>query len=255
MASTSASRAGGVAGRIRHAAVTLQDDNQALVAEILKAFRMLKEIAVALEKDNETQKVKELENAAVELLQTYEDCTHLSTAIKSVGDTYEPGAELTDFGKLFDNEIAKQNSNSSTDPQNHPLIRQFREAVWNVHHRGQPMPGEEQDDVVMTSTQGNLLNVTCPLSGKPVTKLLAPVRSVECKHIYEKEVILHHIRSKGGNSKCPIGGCPKVLSADKVSCDPVLLYEIEEMRKWNAGTEVVEDFTALGEEGDDSDCC
>ncbi|XP_048130130.1 E3 SUMO-protein ligase MMS21 isoform X2 [Rhodamnia argentea] len=217
MASTSASRAGGVTGRIRHAAVTLQDDNQAIVAEILKAFGMLKEVAVALEKDNQTQKVKELEKAAVELLQTYEDCMHFSTAIKSVGDTYEPGPE-------------------------------------NVHHCGQPMPGEEQDDVIMTSTQGNLLNVTCPLSGKPVTELLAPVRSVECKHIYEKEVILHYIRSKGGNSKCPIGACPKVLSADKVSCDPMLLYEIEEMRsmnKRNAATEVVEDFTALGEEGDD----
>ncbi|XP_030460865.1 E3 SUMO-protein ligase MMS21 [Syzygium oleosum] len=254
MASTSAAaaaRTGGVTGRIRHAAVTLHDDNQALVTEFLKAFGMLKEVAVALEKDNQTQKVEELENAAVELLQTYEDCTHLSTAIKSVGDTYEPGAELTDFGKLFDNEIAKQKSSSSTDPQNHPLIRQFREAVWNVHHRGQPMPGEEQDDVIMTSTQGNLLNVACPLSGKPVTELSAPVRGVECKHIYEKEVILNHIRSKGGNSKCPIGACPKVLSADKVSCDPVLLYEIEEMRKRNAGTEVVEDFTALGEEGDD----
>ncbi|XP_030550223.1 E3 SUMO-protein ligase MMS21 isoform X1 [Rhodamnia argentea] len=254
MASTSASRAGGVTGRIRHAAVTLQDDNQAIVAEILKAFGMLKEVAVALEKDNQTQKVKELEKAAVELLQTYEDCMHFSTAIKSVGDTYEPGPELTDFGKVFDHEIAKEKSNSSTDPQNHPLVRQFREAVWNVHHCGQPMPGEEQDDVIMTSTQGNLLNVTCPLSGKPVTELLAPVRSVECKHIYEKEVILHYIRSKGGNSKCPIGACPKVLSADKVSCDPMLLYEIEEMRsmnKRNAATEVVEDFTALGEEGDD----
>lgn len=43
------------------------------------------------------RQVEELENAAVELLQTYEDCTHLSTAIKSVGDTYEPGAEVANF--------------------------------------------------------------------------------------------------------------------------------------------------------------
>lgn len=38
------------------------------------------------------------------------------------------------------------------------------------------MPGDEQEDIVMTSTQCNLLNVTCPLSGKPVTELAEPVR-------------------------------------------------------------------------------
>jgi len=48
--------------------------------------------------------------------------------------------------------------------------------LQNVHHAGQPMPGEEQEDIVMTTTQSNLLNVTCPLSGKPVTELAEPVR-------------------------------------------------------------------------------
>lgn len=38
------------------------------------------------------------------------------------------------------------------------------------------MPGDEQEDIVMTSTQCNLLNVTCPLSGKPVIELVEPVR-------------------------------------------------------------------------------
>lgn len=38
------------------------------------------------------------------------------------------------------------------------------------------MPGEEQEDVIMTSTQCNLLNFTCPLSGKPLTELADPVR-------------------------------------------------------------------------------
>lgn len=38
------------------------------------------------------------------------------------------------------------------------------------------MPGEEQEDIVMTSNQCNILNVTCPLSGKPITELQHPVR-------------------------------------------------------------------------------
>lgn len=50
------------------------------------------------------------------------------------------------------------------------------------------MPGEEQEDVVMTSTQCNLLNVTCPLSGKPVTELAEPVRRYfTTKHIFMKD--------------------------------------------------------------------
>lgn len=38
------------------------------------------------------------------------------------------------------------------------------------------MPGEEQEDIVMTSTQSNILNVNCPLTGKPITELVEPVR-------------------------------------------------------------------------------
>ncbi|KAK9269728.1 hypothetical protein L1049_001506 [Liquidambar formosana] len=127
----------------------------------------------------------------------------------------------------------------------------YREAIWNVHHAGQPMPGEEQEDIVMTSTQCNVLNITCPLSGKPLTELADPVRSVECKHIYEKKAILHYIRSKNARAQCPMAGCPKILQVDKVVCDPLLCIEIDEMRsmsKQYIRPEVIEDFTELDEE-------
>ena len=38
------------------------------------------------------------------------------------------------------------------------------------------MPGEEQEDIVMTNNQSTILNITCPLSGKPITELAEPVR-------------------------------------------------------------------------------
>jgi len=38
------------------------------------------------------------------------------------------------------------------------------------------MPGEEQEDIVMTSTEVGLLNTVCPISGKSVTELSDPVR-------------------------------------------------------------------------------
>lgn len=48
--------------------------------------------------------------------------------------------------------------------------------LQNVHHAGQPMPGEEQEDIVMTSTQIGISNTVCPISGKSITQLEEPVR-------------------------------------------------------------------------------
>ncbi|KAI8008118.1 E3 SUMO-protein ligase MMS21 [Camellia lanceoleosa] len=249
MASTSGSRPHGGVGRISSTATTLFSDNQYLIAEIRKVMITMKEVAVDLERDTESQMVKELEDGLLQLLVASEDCAKFSSALQSVGHVYQPGEELTDFKKLFDDEITKSKANSSSIPPNHPLLRQFREAIWNVHHAGQPMPGEEQEDLVMTSTQFNLLNIKCPLTGKPITELEEPVRSVDCKHIYEKNVIMQYIRSK--NIQCPVAGCPRILQAARVACDPLLLVEIEEMRsstKHSVRPDMVEDFTELDEE-------
>ncbi|ESR65012.1 E3 SUMO-protein ligase MMS21 [Citrus sinensis] len=250
MASTSASRHDAVTGRIRNAATTLYNDNNTVIGEIRRALGMIKEIAVDLEKDNQSQMVKELEDATIQLMEAFGDCTHHSAAIQSVGNTYQPGTELTDFKKLLVDEDAKSRAASSSVPPNDPLHK-FREAVWNVHHAGELMPGEEQEDIVMTSTQSNILNISCPLSGKPITELAEPVRSVECKHIYEKNAIQAYIKSKNANARCPVAGCPRKLQVSKVVCDSLLLVDIDEMRrtsKETARTDMIEDFTAVDEE-------
>ncbi|KDO49255.1 hypothetical protein CISIN_1g025405mg [Citrus sinensis] len=185
MASTSASRHDAVTGRIRNAATTLYNDNNTVIGEIRRALGMIKEIAVDLEKDNQSQMVKELEDATIQLMEAFGDCTHHSAAIQSVGNTYQPGTELTDFKKLLVDEDAKSRAASSSVPPNDPLHK-FREAVWNVHHAGELMPGEEQEDIVMTSTQSNILNISCPLSGKPITELAEPVRRYQILQIYPR---------------------------------------------------------------------
>ncbi|XP_009791459.1 E3 SUMO-protein ligase MMS21 [Nicotiana sylvestris] len=251
MASTSGAGSGVAAGRIRSHTSAIYSDNQSLIREIRKAVTMMKDIAVDLERDERTEMVKDLEAGVIQLLEASDECMHLSEAIQSIGDELEPGPEPTNFKKKFDEEIAKSKARSSSSAQSQPLLRQFREAVWHVHHAGQPMPGEEQEDIVMTSMQCNLLNVTCPLSGKPVTELVDPVRSMDCKHIYEKKAILQFIKSKTSRGQCPVAGCPKVLQAQRVLCDPFLLIEIDEVRsmsKQNAGPDAIEDFTTLDEE-------
>lgn len=249
MASASAARAGdGAAARIRKAATALASDNQPLIADIRKTIHTMKEIAVEMEKLNRAQEVKQLENAVLELLDAAEECTCFYNVLQSVGNNYEHGPQLTNFKKLFEDEASKIKRGFSSNHQNHNLLRQFREAVWNVHHAGQPMPGEEQEDVVMTSTEVGLLNTVCPISGKSVTELSDPVRSMDCKHIYDKKAIGHYMKN---SMKCPVAGCPKMLRANRVVCDPLLPVEIEEFRavsKETVQADFIEDFTALDEE-------
>ncbi|XAR56512.1 hypothetical protein NMG60_11037035 [Bertholletia excelsa] len=251
MASTSAHRHTGTAGKMKSVGTTISSDSQSFIVEIRRAMAVMKEVAVDLERHNQSQMVKELEDALLQLAAASEDSTHFCTAIQSVGNSYkyEPGKEPTDFKTLIEDAISKSKATSPSNLQNHPLLRQFREAIWSVHHAGQPVPGEEQEDLVMTSTECNLLNIICPLTGKPITEVADPVRSMDCKHIYEKKAIMQQIKSK--RTKCPVAGCPKILVAERVVCDPLLLIEIEEMRSLNkesTRTQLIEDFTALDEE-------
>ncbi|CAL9122136.1 unnamed protein product [Musa textilis] len=234
MPASSASRPqSSTAARISAAASTLSSDNQHVIAEIRKALSMMRSIAVDLEKQEQSDKVKELEAAVLELLDTYDDCTRFSEAIQTIED-----------------EIAKSKAVSPSVPQNNPFYRQFKEAIWNVHHAGQPMPGEELEDIIMTSTQNNLLNIACPLTGKPLTELQDPVRCVDCKHIYEKDPIMHYIRTKKPHPQCPVAGCPRILQLGRVVCDALLPIEIDEMRsvKSVADATAVEDFTEVDDD-------
>ncbi|KAF4378920.1 hypothetical protein F8388_022007 [Cannabis sativa] len=250
MASSSASRANTVTGLIQKAASNIYQDNQNLIPDIRTGFKLFKELAVDLEKENESEKLKELDNAHVQLLNAYVDCMNFSSAVQSVAENYQPVPELSDFKKLLATEISNVQANSSGDVQNLQLRHEFKQAIWNVHHSGQPMPGEEQEDIVMTGTQSVLRNITCPISGKRVTELADPVRSMECKHVYEKSAVMDYIKRKRQAAQCPVAACPKILNPKKVVCDPLLLIEIDEMRTQSraTATEVIEDFTELGEE-------
>ncbi|CAN6168465.1 unnamed protein product [Urochloa humidicola] len=101
----------------------------------------------------------------------------LTQAIKEVHGVHQPFDQPTDFKTLIELEVNKIKEASSASGQNHPLFRLFmRESVWSVHHTGQPMPGKKQEDIVMTSTQMSILDVTCPLTGKLMIEMAVPVR-------------------------------------------------------------------------------
>lgn len=239
--------------RIGAAISSLEASNNSLIADVRSSLVTIKMIAEDLERENRSDMVKQLDEAALELIPVSDDIVRLSSALQSIGREYISTNEPTDFKKLMDEHISKLEADSPTVPENHLFYKQFKEAVWRVHHADDPMPGEEQEEIIMTTSQCNLVNMTCPLTGKPVTELEDPVRSTECKHIYEKQAVMHHIRvhAKKRACKCAAAGCPKMLTADKLICDPLLRIEIDELRlRGNRSTQaqIVADCTEIDED-------
>jgi len=227
------------ADRIGVTISSLETSNNSLIADVRSSLVTIKMIAEDLERENRSDMVKQLDEAALELIPVSDDIVRLSSALQSIGREYNSSNELE--------------ADSPSVPENHLFYKQFKEAVWRVHHADEPMPGEEQEEIIMTSSQCNLVNTTCPLTGKPVTELEDPVRSTECKHIYEKKAVMDHIRvlAKKRGCKCAAAGCPKMLTADKLICDPLLRIEIDELRlRGNRSTQaqIVADCTEIDED-------
>ncbi|RZC90992.1 hypothetical protein C5167_028823 [Papaver somniferum] len=70
--------------------------------------------------ENLYQMVKEPEEAVLKLLTPFLICTHFSSAVQT----------LTDFKKLFDEEVRNMGATNPLVLQNHPSLHQFREAIW-----------------------------------------------------------------------------------------------------------------------------
>jgi hypothetical protein len=61
-----------------------------------------------------------------------------------------------------------------------PVLLMSFPPVQNVHHQGQPMPGEDEDDLWIDSTQQELApNPRCPLSFVALLDLKEPVKCAQ----------------------------------------------------------------------------
>ncbi|KAF6997571.1 hypothetical protein CFC21_013779 [Triticum aestivum] len=238
------------ATKLANAADATSAEAQTLVLDMRKALTSMKSLAVEYERAGKPDKVKQLEDAVQELVASYEDCAYLAEAVKKVPGAYQPSDQATDFRKLIDAEVDKVKGTSRSSGHKDQLIRQFKEAVWDVHHAGQPMPGDEQEELVMTSTQNSILNMHCPLTLKPIIELENPVRCMDCRHIYDKDPIMSHIRrSKAPN--CPVAGCPAVLQVARIFCDTFLRMEIEELRSSRPSAPNATEVEDISDQGED----
>jgi len=206
------------------------------------------------------EKVKELEQATLDIIKFTNKLRNHSFSLEALTTTYQPSAEGTNFKRVLKDHMKELESQSPIDPEKHQFFKQFKEAVWKVHHAGEPMPGQEQDDIVMLGTQA-LANFACPISGKPVDHITDPVRSQLCRHIYDNEAVVNYIRAHAVRTRknirpvpcrCAAAGCPKVLTEEILVCDESLKLEIQEyaLRQKGSNMDTVADCTYLEEDDD-----
>eukprot|EP00850_Spirogloea_muscicola_P011550 SM000072S21184 [mRNA] locus=s72:187573:189238:- [translate_table: standard] len=190
--------------------------------------------------------VEELEQATLELIAKFTELKHHAAALQRLSETYQYKSSVrTDFSAALREEVRRQASATAEVPKDHPHFRGFKSAVWvwlkrhcwkpiptpNVHHAGRPMPGQEDEDIVMTNAEDGLLNLKCPLTGRHVAELEDPVR----RHIYDKAAVLEHVRVLRRQHKqlaCPVAGCSNSmgLTPESLKCSTALLLELQELR-------------------------
>ncbi|CAK9203714.1 unnamed protein product [Sphagnum troendelagicum] len=254
-----AAAAGGV-DRIRSAARNLEAQSRSMIEDYDANILMAKMVAEDLERGNNTASVKEMEEVTLEIIKFSDKLRHHSLALQELSNEYLPKAESTDFQKLLKDRMQQlETASSSSDAQNHQFFKQFKEAVWNVHHAGEPMPGQEQDELVMLASQWGIRNHVCPLSGKPVIDLTDAVRSKDCQHIYSHEAVIEHMRRHNAAARrrrqvlpcpCPCSGCPKTIVESNLLCDQTLNMDIQELRRRGETNQedIVVDYTNLDED-------
>lgn len=93
----------------------------------------------------------------------------------------------------------------------HKWWKKMLEDVWEVHHEDEPMPGQEDEEVVISKKPRTL---KCPLTQKLMKK---PVRNTVCGHAYEGEAIKDYVRRRGTRRtkvECPVVGCASDVTLD-----------------------------------------
>ncbi|XP_024361144.1 E3 SUMO-protein ligase MMS21 [Physcomitrium patens] len=247
--------------RVRSVIRSLASKTNDLLQDFDGTILYAKLVAEDLEKDHHAPSVKELEEATLDIITISNKLRNHSKALETLSMTYAPSIEVTDFKKLLKNYVKELDEESPFDSEKHPFIKQFREAVWKVHHAGEPMPGQEQEEIVVMAGSQALPNTSCPLSGKPVEQLEDPVRSQRCRHIYDRDAVLNYVRShamrnrrhKNSNPcKCAAAGCPGILVEEQLVCDSSLKIEIREyvLRQQSSNIDTVADCTYLEEDDD-----
>ncbi|KAL3686820.1 hypothetical protein R1sor_013129 [Riccia sorocarpa] len=85
--------------------------------------------------------------------------------------------------------------------------------------------------VSITESKYAAINTRCPLSGKLVTELEDPVRSVKCHHVYSQAYAKAYINQSMGISECAVSGCSEFLMESDLISAKTFIDSIQNLRE------------------------
>lgn len=183
---------------------TLESQTKEALEEMKLSHDQFSAVAVALEAENDVAKVQELREALQSVLNHETELNCHIEALSAFRNRYSCTTETTDFKELLQQLFEESRRSVPPSTSTCTDLKSFDRLVWNVHHQGQAMEGEEDEEVMVDPTQGTIFkNLKCPLSGKDIEELDDPVED-QLGFIYEKELIERSItRSRNQEIKCP----------------------------------------------------
>eukprot|EP01104_Vermistella_antarctica_P021254 TRINITY_DN9479_c0_g1_i1.p1 TRINITY_DN9479_c0_g1~~TRINITY_DN9479_c0_g1_i1.p1 ORF type:complete len:271 (-),score=68.77 TRINITY_DN9479_c0_g1_i1:83-895(-) len=123
---------------------------------------------------------------------------------------------------------------------------EYRKSVWTVHHSGEPLPEEEDDDIAMAVQERSL---KCPLTN---ATFVDPVKSKVCGHTFSKHAIEATIRASRGSS-CPIAGCNRPIHLRDLVTDEDTIRDLKRHLRREATMETQPQAGTLDIEEEDED--
>ncbi|KAK3264957.1 hypothetical protein CYMTET_26326 [Cymbomonas tetramitiformis] len=182
----------------------LESQTKQALEEMKISHDQFSAVAIALEGENDAAKVQELRKALQSVLTHESELNCHIEALSAFRNRYSCTTEKTDFKGLLQQLFEESRRSVPSSTSTCADLKSFDRMVWNVHHQGQAMEGEEDEELLVDPTQGHVFkNPKCPLSGRDIEELDDPVEDQQ-GFIYEKELIERMItRSRTNEVNCP----------------------------------------------------
>mmetsp|Transcript_41659 Transcript_41659/g.50518 ORF Transcript_41659/g.50518 Transcript_41659/m.50518 type:complete len:243 (+) Transcript_41659:222-950(+) len=189
----------------------LEGNGRKFISTIQESVLSFVEVGVSLEKEGKTEQVAKVRECLKRCLEGEREYQGHLRALSSLRGSYECTLQQTDFKSRLTAQA------SAAPAQEHESLSEFDQAIWKVNHGDEPMPGQEDEDLLV-ATQAEFANRTCPLSAVNIHDMVEPVEDSK-GYIYEKDIIVQWIKSKGGKAACPVVGTSHTVEeADLKPC-------------------------------------
>ncbi|XP_061183216.1 E3 SUMO-protein ligase NSE2-like [Saccostrea echinata] len=150
-----------------------------------------------------------LKSVMKDYVQMERDLDDFMNSVEDVTKQAAQSQEPIDLEESVESKLQAYKSKSQMVPlENHEKYVDLAEKITEILHPDRQVDSVPQtptctgdEEMVLTQTD---INTRCPYTGKDMVN---PVKNRHCEHNYDREGILHYIKTKKNRAKCPVSGC------------------------------------------------